>query len=63
LVAIAAICEVVRTFVRTDFGESVGDCGEERVECSGGGFSQQGFELGEELFDRVEVRAVRRQVS
>ena len=57
------VCEVVCAFVRTDFGEGVGDCCDESFDGSGSGLSQQGFELGEELFDRVEVGAVGRQVA
>ncbi len=51
----------LRTFLRTDFYEGVGDCCDESVDGSGGGLSQQGFELVEELLDRVEVGAVGRQ--
>ena len=35
----------------------------EGLEGAGGGFSEQGLELGEDLLDGVEVRAVGRQVA
>ena len=38
-------------------------CCNEGFDGSGGGLSQQGFELGEELFDGVEVWAVGGQVA
>ena len=49
--------------MRTDFGESFGDCCDERFDGSGGDLSQQGFEFSEELFDGVEVWAVRGQLA
>ena len=55
--------EVVFALLRTDFGDSFGDCCDERFDGSGGDLSQQGFEFGEELFDGVEVWAVQGQVA
>jgi hypothetical protein len=49
--------------LRSDFGEGFGDCCDERFDGSGGDLSQQGFEFSEELFDGVEVWAVRGQVA
>jgi hypothetical protein len=49
--------------LRNDFGEGFGDCCDEGFDGSGGGLSQQGFEFSEELFDGVEVWAVRGQVA
>jgi hypothetical protein len=57
------VCEVVFALLRSDFGEGFGDCCDEGFDGSGGGLSQQGFEFSEELFDRVEVWAVRGQVA
>ena len=57
------VCEVVCALLRTNLGEGFGDCCDEGFDGPGGGLSQQGFELGEELFDRVEVGAVGRQVD
>jgi hypothetical protein len=47
----------------SDRRKDVGDCRDQGVDSSGGGLSQQSFELGEELFDRIEVGAVGRQVA
>jgi hypothetical protein len=57
------VSEVVFALLRTDFGEGFGDCCDERFDASGGDLSQQGFEFSEELFDGVEVWAVRGQVA
>src|SRR5580704_8675946 len=63
LVAIALVCEVVLAFLRADGCEGVGDRRKECVDRPGGSFSQQCFELCEELFDGIEVGTVGRQVS
>ena len=42
-------------------GEQVADLAPEGLLCAGGGFAKQVFEFGEELLDRVQVRAVGRQ--
>jgi hypothetical protein len=60
-VAIALVCEVVLAFLRADGCEGVGDRRKECVDRPGGNFSQQCFELCEELFD--EVGTVGRQVA
>jgi len=57
------VCEVVFALLGTDFGEGFGDCCDEGFDGSGDGLSQQGFEFSEELFDGVEVWAVRGQVA
>jgi hypothetical protein len=62
-VTIALVCEVVPALLRTDFCERVGDRRNECIDRSGGGLSQQSFEFGEELFDRIEVGAIGRQVA
>jgi hypothetical protein len=49
--------------VTDKFSEGFGDCCDERFDGSGGDLSQQGFEFSEELFDGVEVWAVRGQVA
>ena len=61
--AIAFIDEIVGAFLGGEGGEGEGYCCDERVQGSGGSLSQQSFELGEELFDGIEVGAVGRQVS
>ena len=43
--------------------EAFADDAPEAVDGSLGGFSQQGFELGEQLFDWIEVRAVGRKIE
>jgi len=35
----------------------------ERIDAAMGGFFEQGFELGEELFNRIEVGGVSRQIT
>ena len=35
----------------------------QRIASTSRGFSEQGLELGEHLLDRVQIRAVRRQVE
>jgi adenylate cyclase len=42
-------------FGRGDLGESFGDGVGDGVEAAGSGLSHVAFELGEELFDRVEI--------
>ena len=61
--AIAAVGEIVFALARTNCGESVRDCCDEGIERSGGRLSQQSFQLGEELLDRVEIGAVGRQIA
>jgi len=63
LVAIALVCEVVLAFLRADGCEGLGDRRKECVDRPGGSFSQQCFELCEELFDGIEVGTVGRQVA
>jgi hypothetical protein len=50
-------------FLRADGCEGVGDRRKECVDRPGGSFSQQCFELCEELFDGIEVGTVGRQVA
>jgi hypothetical protein len=61
--AIAGVSEVVRAFCRSDFGQCVCDCRDQGVEGPRGGFSQQSFDLGEELLDRIEIGTVSGKVS
>lgn len=56
------MAEVVGTFGSGEGHEGSSDGLDERVDGSGCGFSQDGFELGDGLFDRIEVRAVRGQI-
>ena len=47
-------------------GEAFGDVSESAPECFEGAcgpFAERGLEFGEDLFDRVEIRAVGRQVE
>lgn len=53
---------MVGAFARVEFVETFADGPPEAVDGSLGGFSQ-GFELGEQLLDRIEVRAVWRKVE
>jgi len=57
------VLEVVQTFARREAGEQVANDVPEGLEGTGGGFAQQGLELGEELFDGIEVRGIRRQIE
>ena len=57
------VCEVVCALLRTHFGEGFGNCCDQDFDGSGGCLSQQRFEFGEELFNRIEVWAVGRQVA
>ena len=61
--AIALVGEVVCAFLRSDLGEDFSNRCDQSFDGSGGGLSQQGFELGEELLDRIEVGTVGRQVA
>jgi hypothetical protein len=49
--------------VGLELGERLGDGVDQGVESSRGGFSKQGFQLGEELLDRIEIGTVGRQIK
>ena len=55
--------EVVATFVGAEFGDELADAVPEGVAGPFGVFAEPGFQLREELFDGVQVGAVRRQVG
>jgi len=55
--------EVGGTFARRDRGEQAADGRPELVFAAGGGFAEQGLELGEDLLDGVQIGAVGRQVE
>jgi hypothetical protein len=57
------MAEVVGTFGFGEGHEGSGNGRDERGDGSGSGFSQDGFELGDRLLDRIEVRAVSRQIA
>jgi len=57
------VCEIILAFLRTNGCESLGDRRDEGVDCSGRQLSQERFELGEELFDGIEVGTVGRQIT
>src|SRR5260370_41120078 len=52
------MCEVVGAFLGCEGAEEVSDGAPQRLDGSCGGLSQQGFELGEELVNMVEVRGI-----
>ncbi len=60
---ISCIDEVVCAFGRREFIESVSDCPPEVIDGPGADLAENGFELGEDLFDGIEVRAVGRPVE
>ena len=53
----------MRILAVVDLGEDFSNRCDQSFDGSGGGLSQQGFELGEELLDRIEVGTVGRQVA
>src|ERR1700733_15164109 len=55
---ITCASEIVCAFVWRDGGEGFGDSVGDGVEGSGRGFSDEAFDLGEDLLDRVEVGGV-----
>jgi len=57
------MADVVGTFGSGEGHEGSGNGLDERGDGSGSGFSQDGFELGDRLLDRIEVRAVSRQIT
>jgi len=57
------MCQVVGAVLRGICGQRIGDGLDEGFEGSCGVFSQSRFELGEGLFDRVEVGAVGGQID
>lgn len=59
---ISRVCDVICAFLWFEVGKGGGDGFDERIECSRGSLSQQGFEFCEGLFDRVEVGTVGRQI-
>ena len=60
---IAGVLEEVGAFVGFKLVEGVGDGPPEVVDGSGGGLSQEGLELGEGLFDWIEVGGIGWQVE
>ena len=54
--------EVGGAFVGGEGVESRGDGVPKGLDGAGGGLSEQGFELGEDLLDRVQIRAVGRKI-
>lgn len=60
---ISSCLEVVGAFSWGEGVDGFGDGVPEVVDRSGGGFSQEGLEFGERLFDGIEVRAVGRQAE
>lgn len=63
LVEIPLICEVVCALAWSDSGEGVGDCGDQGIDGSRSSLAEQSFDLGKELFDRVEIGAVGGQIA
>ncbi len=55
--------EVVGAFLRREGVEECSDFVPKRLDGAVSGFFEQGFELGEDHFDGVEVRGVRRQIA
>jgi hypothetical protein len=60
---IAAVAEVVGAFGWRVGCEEAADAGPELVPGPGGGLAQERLELGEQLLDRLQIRAVGRQVE
>ena len=58
---ISRIFEIVGAFVVGECAEKLADGGADGFDRSRGGFAQQVLELGEHLFDRVQVGRVFRQ--
>ena len=52
---ITCASEIVCVFIGWDGCDGLSDCVGDGVEGSGRGFSDEAFELGEDLLDRVEV--------
>ena len=50
----AAVCEV-GAFLWWEAIEELADCGPEGVNGASGGASEEFLELGEDLFDRIEI--------
>src|SRR5665213_3364436 len=63
LVTITGIGEKVHAVSWREAGKRVGYCPIEGFESSRACFAQQGLQFGEELFDRIEVGAVWRQIA
>ena len=61
--SVAGITDVVQAFLRREAFECVSDGLAEFVEGSLGGGSQEGFELGEDLLDGIEVGTVGREIE
>jgi hypothetical protein len=51
--SISRVCQIVCTFSRREKLQSLADCEANGLDGSGGGFSEQVFDLGEDLFDRI----------
>ena len=60
---VSAVSEIVAAFVGAEFGDELSDPVPEGVAGPFGVFAESGFQLREESFDVVQVRAVRRQVD
>ena len=55
--------EEVDAFARIEFEKGIGGGCFEGLECARGGLSDMGLELGECVFDGIEVGTVRRKVE
>jgi len=58
---ISGVVEEVSAFLGRDGVEDLPDGVADGVGCAGGGLAQEVLELGEELFDRVQIGEVFRQ--
>src|ERR1700694_5089963 len=58
---VSGVFEIIGAFLWPEGLEQLADCGAEGFNGARGAFSQQVFELGKDLFDRVQVRRIFRQ--
>ena len=58
---ISGVFEVVGAFLRLEGCEKLADCRAEGLWGASGGLSQEVLELGEDLFDRVQIGGIFRQ--
>ena len=55
--------DVVLAFGRGELGKQVANLRQEGIDGARGGTAEQGFELGEDLFDGIEVQGFRTRTS
>jgi hypothetical protein len=57
------VADILHALIRRELTKQIANGGPQVVNRAGGGFSEQGFQLGEDLLNWVVVGTVRRQIK